>query len=484
MYDRREAKNRLLRRHLGKECGAGRLVLGLLLLGIQIFPWNPIWAADLTQVAQPQQQTGTAVPAEEMAGRIVTLDDAYRLALSNEEQIKIAERELAKAQLLPWRAVTLLAPHADITGTFTRNKDEISFSQQQTLPGAAGTPSVIRPLESWQGTFTVTQPIFQPSFLPTLRLGKDTIRQNVQGYEFTVREVLLGVARAYYDVLRSREQVRVAQDTLRLTQEELKQAQARFRVGEVTKTDVLRAEVETARAQRTLIANQNSSRLSLATLARSLGIPEPLQVVEPLPPTPPPQSYEQLVEKAHQQRQDLRAQTAAVEAAHERRNQVLARYAPQINTQWQFPRLDSPTFANRDKFWVMTLNFQVPLFDGGVRELDLQEQDENLAQAQLQVDQLKKNIGIEVRQSQLTVETLAATLETLKKEVTLAEENYKITSKQYGVGLATSLDVNTALNSLNQVRTQLIDQTYAYQVAVFALERAIGTFAQNYIPQR
>ena len=194
--------------------------------------------------------------------------------------------------------------------------------------------------------------------------------------------------------------------------------------------------------------------------------------------------YDHLVEEALTHRQDLRAQAAAVEVARERKNQVLARYFPSINTQWNYPRLDTPTFANRDKFWVLTLNFQVPLFDGGVRELDLQEQDENLSQAELQLSQLKKNVGIEVRQAFLNVETLEATLETLKKEVSLAQENYRITSKQYGVGLATSLDVNTALNTLNQVRTQLIDQTYAYQVALLALDHAVGLFAQAYIPQR
>jgi outer membrane protein TolC len=66
----------------------------------------------------------------------------------------------------------------------------------------------------------------------------------------------------------------------------------------------------------------------------------------------------------------------------------------------------------------------------------------------------------------------------------LAQENFDITSKQYRVGLATSLDINTALNTLNQVRTQLIDQTYAYQVAILGLDRAVGVFAQDYLPQR
>jgi outer membrane protein len=264
----------------------------------------------------------------------------------------------------------------------------------------------------------------------------------------------------------------------------LKQAEARFRVGEVTKTDVLRAEVEVARSERTVIANQNTLQLTRATLARVVGVPGLVRVVEPTPPASRGERYERLVEQALTHRQDLRAQAAAVEVARERKNQVLARYFPSINTQWNYPRLDTPTFANRDEFWVLTLNFQVPLFDGGVRELDLQEQQENLTQTELQLAQLKKNVGIEVRRALLTAETLEATLQTLKKEVSLAQENHRITSKQYGVGLATSLDVNTALNTLTQVRTQLIDQTYAYQVALLALDQAIGLFAQEYIPQR
>jgi len=126
----------------------------------------------------------------------------------------------------------------------------------------------------------------------------------------------------------------------------------------------------------------------------------------------------------------------------------------------------------------------VPLFDGGARELDVLEENERLAQAQLRVDQLRKEIQVEVRDALLTVETLGSTLQTLEKEVSLAQENYTITSKQYRVGLSTSLDVNTALNALNQVRTQLTDQTYAYQIALLRLQQTTGVFATDYMPQR
>ncbi len=479
----------------GNHCGLKAATLTATARGVRFACLAASLFGCLLVTAELDYQRGRALAADEgndplvaspSAVHTLTLDEAYRLAVGNEEQVKISERELVKAQLLPWRAVTLLTPRAEVAGTFTRNKEEIAFTGVSSGGGGgtAAFPSVIRPLESWVGTFSVTQPLIQPAFIPSWQLGKDAIRQNEQRHDYTVREVLFGVARAYYEVLRAQASVGVSEETLKLTQDELKQAQVRFRVGEVTKTDVLRAEVESARAERALITAKNNSQLTLAVLGRTVGVASVASVVEPTPPVSSGEQYEQLLAKAYKQRQDVRAQEAAVEVARQRRNLVRARYFPSVGAVWQFPKLDSPTFANRDEFWTLTLNFQVPIFDGGVREIDLQEQNENLTQAQLQLDQLKKDVSIEITRSLLAAETLAATLETLKKEVSLAQENYNITSKQYRVGLATSLDVNTALNALNQTRTQLNDQTYAYQVVLLGLDRAVGVFGQEYVVQR
>lgn len=450
--------------------------------------WWSVFTASLLALPGPvlAQLNVTVSPGEKtepQAVRTLSLEDAYHLALANEEQIKIAGRELAKAQLLPWRAATQLTPRADVTGAYTRNKEELAFVFPEGF-GAATSGSAIRPLEVWQGFLGVTQPILQPSFFPSRRLGQETVQQSMQQYDFTAREVLFGVARAYYDVLRVQAQIAVAQETLQLTTDQLQQAHVRLRVGEVAETDVLRAEVEVAQAEQNLTTIQNDRRLALTVLARTIGVPEPLQVVEPTPPPYPRDAYEQLVARAYQYRQDLRAQEFAVNIARQRKNLVLARYAPQIDTHWRYDRRDTETFADRDNFWTLFLNFRVPLFDGGVREIDLMEQEENVGQAQLQVDRLRKDIAVEVQQALVASETLSATLATLKKQVALAERNYELTAKQYRVGEATSLDVNNTLNTLNLVRVRLTNQTYAYQLALLDLERVIGSFGQAYLPQR
>ena len=215
-----------------------------------------------------------------------------------------------------------------------------------------------------------------------------------------------------------------------------------------------------------------------------MGVAEPVGVREPSPATPRGEEYPVLLTRALDGRQDLRARKLAVGLARERRNLVLTRYLPQVSAEFSYPRLDPETFANRDEFWTLLVNLRWSIFDGGSRELDVREADETIAQAELRVRELEKRIRVEVREALLMVETLYATLETLRTQVALARETYDLTSKQYRVGLATSLDVNTALAALNQVRTQLTNQSYAYQIALLALDNAVGVFARAYLPQR
>ena len=59
-----------------------------------------------TETAPPQDATVNMDEESFETGQMLRLEEAYQLALSNEEQVKIAAHELAKSELLPWRAVT------------------------------------------------------------------------------------------------------------------------------------------------------------------------------------------------------------------------------------------------------------------------------------------------------------------------------------------------------------------------------------------
>ena len=173
-------------------------------------------------------------------------------------------------------------------------------------------------------------------------------------YEFTVRGVLFGVAQAYYEVLRFEAQVKVAQDTLKLAQEELKRAHVRFRVGEVTKTDILRAEVAVERASRALVVDRNRLKLARTVLARTVGLSETVGVLEPTPPQAVENGlYRPCLTGPMPSARTCAPRNLAVRVARERKNLVLTRYFPQVDAQFSYPRLDPETFADRDEFWTL-----------------------------------------------------------------------------------------------------------------------------------
>lgn len=406
--------------------------------------------------------------------KIITLEEAYDLALKTHEKIMISKKEVEKSGLLTKKAFSVMMPTAEIEGSFVRQKEEIKFGEYVALP-----------LEQWFSDFNIEQPIYQGSFFPLRKKALNSKTSSIEYSYKTIQDVLFEVANAYYEVLKAEELVENTKETLKLAEEELRVAKARFEVGEVTRTAVLRAEVDVTRAKRNLIKNNNYLKLAKDTLSRLVGIKQiEYHIIKP--PTLPKidQDYKALVSKALKHRYDYKISKLGVDIAKEDKNLVKAKYHPILSAVWSYHRVDPETFVQKDNFWDITLKVSVPIFEGGIRIWDYKEKQKSLNQAILAHDDLKKDIKIEVEDAMLTVETYEGTLDNLRKEVELSEENYHIIFERFKVGLATSLDVTDALTKLDSARTELTTTTYDYQVALLNLKKSIGLFAREYMKNR
>jgi outer membrane protein len=89
---------------------------------------------------------------------------------------------------------------------------------------------------------------------------------------------------AYVDVLRGREFVRLAQSSVRVLTQELRAAQDRFEVGEVTRTDVALAEARLAASRSTLAEAEGNLVFSLERYFVAVGrAPGTVSAVSPAP---------------------------------------------------------------------------------------------------------------------------------------------------------------------------------------------------------
>ena len=410
---------------------------------------------------------------------MISLQEAYRFALSTHEHIMVAQKDVEKSELVKGRAISILVPNVEYDGSFIRKKDAISGFDG----GTQGGDFEVVPKETWSGDLKIVQPLYNGQFFPARKLGKYSISAAESAYAYVIKETLFKVASAYYEVLKVQELVKVSQETLKLAQEELRVAEVRFRVGEVTKTDVLRAKVQVERVKRDLVERKNHLKLARNILSSTIGIgvERYYEITEPPPCEGLEENLEELVGRAYNTRDDLKESLINIDIAEKKRDIVKKKFHPTFDLEWDYHQVCPETFAQQNEFWDLMFKVRIPLFEKGTRFIDLKENVHDISQARLRYQRLKKDIEVEVKDAMLQVKTYESNLETLRKEVELARENYSITSSQYKVGMATSLDVTDSLTSFNTVRSELTNMRYEYQLSLLNLKRVTGVFAKEYV---
>lgn len=101
--------------------------------------------------------------------------------------------------------------------------------------------------------------------------AQETVLATRQALLSIEQQVLLSAVQAYVDVLQAQENVSLRRNNLRLLNEELKAAQDRFDVGEVTRTDVALAESRVANARANLTLAEGILLTAKATYQQVVG---------------------------------------------------------------------------------------------------------------------------------------------------------------------------------------------------------------------
>jgi outer membrane protein TolC len=408
-------------------------------------------------------------------GTLMTLEHAYDIAAASDQTLKIAFLQVRQAELLPLSALTKITPRLTGSSGYDRSSTTLKNpSRQGQHIGVASTE------------LNLQLPLLDLTVFPARRRGRLAVEASRLGRQFTIRETLFGVATAYFEALKGERVVAVNQQSLELAQEQENLAQKRADVGEVTRSDVLRAQVSVEIARRALITSQNDLEFQRNTLRNILNIaPDAhIRLSEPLPYRREVPEFGPLLAKAYEHREDLRERGLVVQETEARRQEVRAQMAPRIVAQGgpSITNTSGNTLGGRHE-WQAGVAVQFPLFTGGQRELDIVGAGYDIEQAALEKERLKKTIESEVKLAWLKVQTLEGSLRAVRTQVQAAEQGYKDLQNQYSAGTAKSVDVLSALKDLSTARSDLATLALDYQVALRALEQVSGTFQDQRVRQ-
>lgn len=429
-------------------------------------PWQPYFLAFVLALGS-LGQCGLASGAPETTLRI-TLEEAYSMALATHEQIAIAEKEIQKSKLMPYKAFALMLPHVDIGGQYIQVNKPIS-----TSPGNL----IILPKDQTFGVVKVTNAIFNPNYFPQRRQGYETINKNINSFYQTIQDVLFQVAQQYYQVLRSGEQVKNAQQMIKLGHEQVRTTRSKYASGAVTEDAVLRAELDLATAENKLIESTHQNKLAKDTLRHLVALKMPqYEVVKPRPLPEVRENYETLLSKAYDHRYDHKLALSQIELAKTDIEMIKAKFLPSVDASWEYYGVNHPNFSQEANNWTAMLSVKVPVLEGGLRVWEIKDKQKSLQQAQLSLEDKRRNIKIEVEDALLTTQNSKSLIYQFKKQVTLAQKSYDIILSKYTYGAATILDLSQAFTTLFSAKTDLTNRTFDYQVSLLGLDKSVGEF--------
>jgi outer membrane protein len=316
--------------------------------------------------------------------------------------------------------------------------------------------------------------------LNVLKIAGQMITKNEYDLDATKSDFVLAVASAYYDVMKAKKSLDIAADNMERLTQYRNSVEKRVKVGELTRTSLLRAEGELSGARSDYLKATNALKLYRTVLVRITGIEENFRLKETLPPVEDNKSMENLRNIAFDSRADLRSYGMQTKMAEEQVKYARGAFWPNLNLFAIYQGADQNPpgqTLNRESILAgVALNF--PFFEGGLRIAELNEAKAKQRQAQLAYDDYKKNVDIELQGAYLDLQTQKGILKFLEDQVLFAKDNYKGVLRQFENGLAVSLDVMDANSLLLSSEKNLVEALYNYQLAYLKIKRSNGTLLQ------
>ncbi len=435
-------------------------------------------------VAQAPEQTPSAAPtqpdlapqppaAAQPAGQIITLEQALELAGERNLDLKAAQARLRQADELSVQAWAGYLPQVTATGAYTRNEPS------QVLPAGTfgdGTPEVTLVAKNQlAGQVEANQVIFSPALWFGIRAaqrGEDVARHTIEGVR---RDILFGVAQAYYGVASLKQAVEVSGRLLEIAQRQEKDARVRYDAGTIAKVGLLRAEIDRARAEQDLLRSRNSYESARIALATLLDRPVDFDVASPPEPSLP-EELSQLEELALRDRTDVQAARRSVELQRAARNATYGRYLPNVGAFARYQVQNASGFTGQSDAWAFGLGLSWNILDGGLRESQLREGSAKIVEAEASAASTEARARQEVRQSTLDLESARANAAKAKEQRELAAENQRLVDVSYRAGAATAVEQADATAELRNAEIAFTTESLSAQLAAVRLLQVAGEF--------
>lgn len=301
-------------------------------------------------------------------------------------------------------------------------------------------------------------------------------RENLRRIE---AQVLASVIQAYSDTRRDQETLRIRQDNVNVLTRQLQESNARFDVGEVTRTDVAQSQARLSQAQAQLqsaVAQLAITRAAYATLVgQNPGDLAPEPSLAYLLPTDPEEAYK-VAEEFNPQ---LRAQQFTEEASRARLAGARAERMPTVSGQVTFGFDRGPVRPFESDLYTRgtsaVLSASVPLFSGGLTSSRVRQAIERNNADRITVEGVRRTVLQNVTNFWSQLIAARANISSSDEQVRAARIAAEGTRQEQQVGLRTTIDV---LNAEQELRTAELNAVTSRRDEYVAAANVLATMGR------
>ncbi|MFZ6763792.1 TolC family outer membrane protein [Pseudoroseomonas sp. WGS1072] len=373
-------------------------------------------------------------------------------------QLRVVDENVPQA-LAGWRPSVVVAGNVGYIDAQARSRGIYADVDRQTL----GT------------TATLTQPLYQGgrTMAATKRAENQVLAQRARLLA-AEQQVLADVVAAYVAVIRDQETLRLNVNNVQVLQRQLDATNERFRVGEITRTDVAQAESRLAGARSARANAEGTLQTSRATFRRVVGL-APERLVAPQPLSVPVRAGGEAAELAMRNNPAVVASLFDEAAARDAVDVQMAALLPQLSLQAQAFRQDnSQQPHSRVTGQQITANLSVPLYQGGAEHAAVRQARQDAVRLRQVVDDQRRQAMQQATQAWEQLQSARAQVESVRSQIRAAEIALDGVQREAVVGSRTTLDVLNAEQELLNARVSLVQALSSVVTASYTVAASLG----------
>ena len=419
------------------------------------------------------------------APTLLTLEDALRIALSENASVQVADMEIERMGYARKGTYASLFPQVSGSGSFQRTIKKQVMYMDFDIGGGGGTGEgfEVGRWNTWSMGLSASMPLVNAQLWKRLRVSGEDVELAVEKARSSRLETVNQVKQAFFACLLAKEAFTVYKSAYENALANCEQIQRRYNAQKASELDLTRAKTTLANAIPNVYDSESAVILALWQLKAVMGVSldANIDVAGDLDDYAEHMLYDIQASEQLSLEDNSTMRQLAIQAEQLADAIKIQKYAflPTLSLSFNYSlNAMANDFVFSEYRWspysFVGISLSVPIFSGGQRLNAVRQARVQAQELDVQRVNTERQLKIAIRQYLNQMETAMKSFSSARTAAETAQKAYDIAAKSYDVGRSTLTDLNDAQYALTQSQLGVCQAIYSFVVAKASLENTLG----------